>query len=581
VVLTSGGDTMTGAEGEMLLNGENRPQSARLSGGVGFHAEDDVRAMQGTAIEGRGRFNKAGRMEQVQMTGAVAVHETETASTGQRTERHLTAGRLDLSMATGPGGKQWLREAVAEGSARLVLVPGGAEVRKNVAGNNGPGGLVARRGEETSEMRADRLRAQLQLVHGAGELTRVVGEGHTTVRRVSAKGEDTSLGNTLEVVFRAGPSSGLKEGTEGGGREEISTAVQAGDVAITHVGVEPGAAPEHAVAERALYEGGVDRVTLTGHVRLTDARSMLLADRVLMMQGTGDATATGSVRVSYLGAGAVGLNAGRAGAEPGEPAHVLAERAEIERATGRAVFYGAGAGGAGRPLARLWEGGSQVEAPVIELSQTEGTLRARGVGQGATSAVRTVLTSGAAGNGPGAAEGKAARQDVLRVVSRELRYSDVARRADFTGGVVLDDAQGTMRSQQAAVFFEPVQGAKEAKMGAGAGSRPGVKNGAGTGVSGAFPGGSVERIVASGGVDLQQTARRGQGEQLVYTAADGVFVMTGTAAMPPRIVDQEYGTVVGQSLRFNTADNRVVVSGDASGIAGHRVRTETRVRPPR
>ena len=47
---------------------------------------------------------------------------------------------------------------------------------------------------------------------------------------------------------------------------------------------------------------------------------------------------------------------------------------------------------------------------------------------------------------------------------------------------------------------------------------------------GGFMGGSVERVVMTGRIEMEQPGQAGTGEQLVYTASDGTFVLTGTAA---------------------------------------------------
>jgi lipopolysaccharide export system protein LptA len=56
-----------------------------------------------------------------------------------------------------------------------------------------------------------------------------------------------------------------------------------------------------------------------------------------------------------------------------------------------------------------------------------------------------------------------------------------------------------------------------------------------------------------------------------------MFVLTGTAAVLPKVVDQQQGTVTGASLRFHEGDENVVVSNGGDN-AGQRVRTETRVK---
>ena len=90
-------------------------------------------------------------------------------------------------------------------------------------------------------------------------------------------------------------------------------------------------------------------------------------------------------------------------------------------------------------------------------------------------------------------------------------------------------------------------------------------------------GGSVERIVATGHIEMEQPGRRATGEQVVYTASDGMAVLTGTATVLPKVVDAQQGTVTGTSLRFHSGDDSVVVSNGGSGDR-QKVRTETRVK---
>ena len=268
-------------------------------------------------------------------------------------------------------------------------------------------------------------------------------------------------------------------------------------------------------------------------------------------QQTGDAAADGSVKASFSQVGS-----------EAEPVHVLAARAELKHDSQVAKFYGV----AGKP-ARLWQGASQVDAPVIEFEQKQKRLLAHGEGQGTAGAVHTVLVSGGSGlKRDSAKPGKQAdvgRSSVVRVISRELIYSDEARRADFTGGVQVDSADGSMRGQQAVVYLQAAT-ANAAKTTGSA--------------SGGFMGGNVEKVVASGHIEMQQPGRRASGEQVVYTASDGMFVLTGTSAVLPKVVDDQRGTVTGTTLRFHAGDENVVISNEGESGAGQRVRTETRVK---
>jgi lipopolysaccharide export system protein LptA len=76
----------------------------------------------------------------------------------------------------------------------------------------------------------------------------------------------------------------------------------------------------------------------------------------------------------------------------------------------------------------------------------------------------------------------------------------------------------------------------------------------------------VSKIVARGAVVLEEPGRKGTGEELTYTSADGRFLLTGSSAAPPRLSDQLRGTVTGNALIFNDRDDSVVVSGGASKV---------------
>jgi lipopolysaccharide export system protein LptA len=183
-------------------------------------------------------------------------------------------------------------------------------------------------------------------------------------------------------------------------------------------------------------------------------------------------------------------------------------------------------------------------------------------------AVRTVLTSVGSTEGDKAGgsskEGLAGRAAVVRIGSREMVYANESRTAQFTGGIKVESADGVMRGQQATAYLQS-SGKKSEPAAADAG----------------FLGGSVEKVAVSGAIEVEQTGRRATGDRLLYTAGHGVFVLTGTAAQPPRVVDAVRGTVTGRELRFRQQDESVVISnGDASG-GGQRVRTETRVKRER
>ena len=146
---------------------------------------------------------------------------------------------------------------------------------------------------------------------------------------------------------------------------------------------------------------------------------------------------------------------------------------------------------------------------------------------------------------------------MVRLQSRTLFYAENDHKAVFSGGVVAQTSTGALHSSFMDVYFSSAQPAPwpaAARQDASPQSS------------------QVSKIVARGAVELQQPGRKGTGEELTYTAADGKFVLTGTSAAPPRLTDQVRGTVTGNALIFNDRDDSVMVSGGASKAV-----TQTRV----
>jgi lipopolysaccharide export system protein LptA len=77
-------------------------------------------------------------------------------------------------------------------------------------------------------------------------------------------------------------------------------------------------------------------------------------------------------------------------------------------------------------------------------------------------------------------------------------------------------------------------------------------------------------MTATGHVVLVSEGRRGTGEQLVYSGATGDYVLTGTAAAPPRMTAAGQGNVTGEALIFHSRDDSVSIEG-----GGRETRTET------
>jgi lipopolysaccharide export system protein LptA len=547
VSLTEGtGTTVSAARGEVHLSPENQPQTATFAGGVKYGADEPFRQSHGEAADGKATFSKAGRVEQVTLNGGVHLHERSRSTTTPQdiwSERDLVSKTVNLAMV--PGGSKHspveLREAKASGDAKLsVMTPTTtASTSSTISGDLLTANFVTRDG-----------RSHIQTVHGTG---------HTRVVRITDAGaKATSSADTLDADFReAGPSVTPAKKTQviAKASDEIVTATQQGHVVLTNLpaaktSTKPTIPTEQrATADRAVYTGATEEMALTGTVQVTDAGNILWADRVVMQQQTGDAVADGAVRASYLQPNP------KPDAPPAEAVHVLAARAELKHEIGRAFFYG------GPQPARLWQGASQVTAPILQFDQKDRRLIAHGNPQDKGLTVHAVFVSSTSAESLTKTTKKAAP---VRISSHEMIYNDLTRRADFSGGVLVENAEGTMRAQQGTVFLQAAK-----------------PTAAPDKTAGAFMGGSVDRMLATGGVDIVQPGRRATGEQLVYTASDGMFVITGTPTTPPRMMDEARGAITGASLRFHAGDNSVVVSNGSdnpNGAAGQRVRSETRVK---
>ncbi|MHB1743845.1 MAG: LptA/OstA family protein, partial [Acidobacteriaceae bacterium] len=331
-----------------------------------------------------------------------------------------------------------------------------------------------------------------------------------------------------------------------------------------------------ATAARAEYDGANDTLTLTGEPVFRDASLEMTAERFEVQRAAGKMLATGAVQTTVHSstpsqAAPGGLLSGN------QPTHVIARQALLLHDAQKAIFTG---------QARLWQGGSSVEAPVIEMSQKMQTLTAYSNGP-CTECVHTTFLGQSAepaqqGRQKTSKAGKSGNREhgspetanrgpsTFRVLSGRLLYSDAERKASFSDHVEAISSSGNVFADQAEVFLTPASPRSQAKPGAALAATekktaPHSNN---------SPQSSVERIVATGHVVLEQPGRRGTGTRLVYTASDGHFVLTGDGANPPQVVDSIQGTVTGQVLTFSSRTQAIIVSGTSNDAAVTKTRVQ-------
>jgi len=554
-----GRGTVTSDKLSLDLTIGGQPSAAHLMGVVRFVNDLDQKYEYGKANDVRIAFDDQGNPVHATMTG-----EVEAGLTAGTNTRWLGGDKVELVL--GGGGKEPVvvreAQATANGGARMRLV--------DVAPHKDPRGKMAS-GVTTTNVRADLLDTHFLTNTKQPQMETLDGTGRTTVERTladsypggtsaSQEWRETGTGDVLKLDFKP----------DAKGQSQMTRAEQRGSVKIVREAApkpKPDAAsardkaktaaagPEirHAEGDVAVYEADSDRMTLTGVVKVSDAESALFAERATFDRGSGDANAEGDVRVSYLQQGSTG-----------EPVHVLAARAIGHKASGITEFFSGG----GRE-ARMWQGGSSVEAPELDFDQTKKTLVAHGVKGAEVQAVKTVLVQEDNNKPPKPGAKTRGNNAPVRVWSRELIYTDRTREALFRGLVRVDDQDGTMRAKDATVYLaakdEPAHPT----------SFDGAERDGAPGSSGMSLGGRVDHMIAVGAVEIEQPGKKATGERLVYTASDRMFVLTGTKSVPPKMVDDVQGTVTGASLRFMSGDDSVeVLSGDGS----ERVRTVTRLK---
>jgi len=242
-----------------------------------------------------------------------------------------------------------------------------------------------------------------------------------------------------------------------------------------------------------------------------------------MDRSTGDATAEGEVKSTYSD-----LKAQPNGAllASSSPIHVTARAMTAHKSPSVAIYTG---------NARLWQDANVIEAPSIQFDRDHRSV----IANAANGKPVSMLVSQADSN----------KVTPLAVNATHLAYTDNERKAHFDGNVVAKWTDMTITAKTLDVFL---QSQSETST---------------TSVSGL---GKLDRVVAKDQVIINQPKRQGNGDQLVYTAADDKFVLTGG---PPSIFDAERGKITGVSLTLFRHDDRVLVEGNAASP----VVTQTRV----
>jgi lipopolysaccharide export system protein LptA len=527
VVLSEATRLVTAQRLDATFDAQSVPETGRLSGKVELVDSSSQRPMHGTANRVDAVFDALGAVTSATASGAAKLSVLDKKTDAKGLRRTIEGDTVVATFVpTERKGKNHLREVHATGTAHAL--------------GDSISGAGAKAQRKTLQVAADDLRMSFVTdATGKPQPQRLLGAGHTALQQDAPIGEqETSQGDTLEASFAGSAGQPL----------DLREAVQTGAVTFRdQPAMKPGASTPGAAtkgtAERAEYEAATERLSLSGNAHLEGDNITLSAPTLGIDRLTQDATASGGVSATLWNK-----------QQPDSPVtHVLAASAHQQHVAKLTEFHGSDAA-----PARMWQDASQVQAAVLVFDGVKRTLSASPMAKGA-------LVHAVFAGTPKAGAKDAGAASVARVASARMVYNDAQREATFSGGVTIDGAMGEVRGENAVVFLQPAAPQKQAA----------TASGALVGTSG-----SLDRVIISGDVQLDEPGRRGTGAQLVYVAASGEYILTGTPAKPPLIVDAQQGSVTGATLLFRKGpdgeDSTIVVAGDADKKV--RVRTETEVR---
>jgi len=503
--------TVDAEKAELALNdGGDQLRSGLLSGNVRME-QSGTQPMQASAERVEMAYSEGGILQRVKAQEHARVHFGLPVAPGSASATPVAGDNYEITAQTidfDVAGGSHLERAITSGPAQITLL--------NASG--GQQKLASK-----TVVTAGRFEARFgQSAPGGVHLVSVHGEPDARiVSQTPSQPERVSTSRSVDAEFS--PDG------------QLTAVIQQGD--FRYSGGEDTERQMQAFSDRARYTTADQLVTLTGNPRVTGQNMTTTAQTVRMNRTTGEALAVGDVKSTYVGQATTQQTPG-GGALLGSqaPIHVTAAAMKA-RSNPSVAIYSGGSTGRLNGKARLWQESNMIEAPQIEFDDARRTVIATGTptDPATTSLVQT---------------DKAGKSTPVKLTGLKLTYSDNERVAIYEGGVTANGQDFTATAKRMSVYLAPGNQTKENKTVTGS-SR-------------------VERMVASGSVDLEQTGRKATGQQLVYTPSEEKFVLTGG---PPSIFDAERGKITGDSLTFYRHDARVLIEGEANSP----VVTQTRV----
>jgi LPS export ABC transporter protein LptC len=381
-----------------------------------------------------------------------------------------------------------------------------------------PGTIETKTQDESTRIHAGGFTATFA---ANGRMEQLLGRSGVAIDRQLGKGaSQTSTADNLALTFGPGRDWSDMEETGHVKLQQGGRTAQAGHVLLVR-----------ATDLLTLDDSpkGAGRSFPSERPSVADSQGQTTAVTIEINQRTGDARATGNV-VTSLYSSSRGSQGGVANFGPGGIAHISADRLTADNSTGQAVYSG---------HARLWQGGSVIEAETMELGRSEQRLEARN---------RVIALLPQSPSPPNNQTQQTAKPILWRVQAPRLQYWSEQGRALFEGGVRAESQQGELLSRTLELFLAP--------------SPPGAASAGGQR--------QLSRGLARGGVVVRQGGRQGTAEQAEYFAADGKFVLSGGQ---PTLTDASRDTTTGRQLTFFTASDTILIESetDLRTLTKHRV----------
>jgi LPS export ABC transporter protein LptC len=422
-----------------------------------------------------------------------------------------------------------IERVVLTGAGAIALKGTGSATGKQMRGESltltlaTDGSVTSATGRENVELilPASEGTAARQVTSKNLDATGEAGKGMTSAR--FAENVEYREDAANDKASRVARSSNLTVALDG---DAVRSAIFTGRVQFEEQGLKAGAAEaRYEPATGVLRLKGADQ---GGGPRVADEQIAIEADAIDVTLEGRKMAANGNVKTVLQGrAKTPGL------LKQGQPTNVSSAKLQYEGGPGRAVYAG---------VAQLWQGDTAIRGDTITIDQEKGNLSADG------NARSTLALGGDASIGRGT----------------EIRYEDASRQITYVGKA----AAGNTKIASASGAQAPPAGDGQAQPTTEGQAAPAQLSGPQGDLRAqrivvhlARSESSMERLEAYDTITLRLDTRVATGSRLTYFAADERYVLSGTAAVPVKVVETCRETS-GQTLTFFKSADRIIVDGN-------------------